>query len=117
MKRRRAAIVGVAEPDVGRTPDLTVTGRVYSYTVVNRAFGEFADQAPFTVALVDLDEGVRMMTRIVDAAPGQVEIGLPVELTVRQLADAELPCFRPARPPARRLDSPPPAGAPQAAVQ
>jgi len=76
-------------------------GQVYSYTVVHRAFGEFADQAPFTVALVDLDEGVRMMTRIVDAAPGQVEIGLPVELTVRQIADAELPCFRPARPPAR----------------
>jgi len=88
------------------------TGQVYSYTVVHRAFGEFADQAPFTVALVDLDEGVRMMTRIVDAAPGQVEIGLPVELTVRQIAGAGLPCFRPARPPARQ-----PAGAPQAAVR
>ena len=80
--------------------------------MVHRAFGEFADQAPFTVALVDLDEGVRMMTRIVDAAPGQVEIGLPVELTVRQIAGAGLPCFRPARPPARQ-----PAGAPQAAVR
>ncbi len=74
------------------------TGRVYSYTVAHRAYGEFADQAPFTVALVDLDEGVRMMTRIVDAAPGVVEIGLPVEMTVRQIADADLPCFRPARP-------------------
>ena len=88
------------------------TGQVYSYTMVHRAFGEFADQAPFTVALVDLDEGVRMMTRIVDAAPGQVEIGLPFELPVRQIAGAGLPCFRPARPPARQ-----PAGAPQAAVQ
>ena len=86
------------------------TGQVHSYTVVHRAFGEFADQAPFTVALVDLDEGVRMMTRIVDAEPGQVEIGLPVELTVRQIAGAELPCFRPARrgstaTPGRRVPS------------
>ncbi len=67
------------------------TGQVHSYTVVHRAFGEFADQAPFTVALVDLDEGVRMMTRIVDAAPGQVAIGLPVELTVRPIGDASRP--------------------------
>jgi uncharacterized OB-fold protein len=58
-----------------------------------------------------------MMTRIVDAAPGQVEIGLPVELTVRQIADAELPCFRPARPPARQMDSTRPGGAPRAAAQ
>lgn len=90
------------------------TGQVYSYTVVHRAFGEFADQAPFTVALVELDEGVRMMTRIVDAAPGQVQIGLPVELTVRQIADAELPCFRPARSPARPMEGPQP-GEPEAA--
>lgn len=88
------------------------TGGVYSYTVAHRAFGEFADQAPFTVALVDLDEGVRMMTRIVDAAPGEVEVGLRVEMTVRQIAGAELPCFRPAGP------APKPApGAGEAAAQ
>lgn len=72
------------------------TGRVYSYTVAHRAFGDFVGQTPFTVALVDLDEGVRMMTRIVGASPGSVEIGMRVQLTVEQIADANLPCFRPA---------------------
>jgi uncharacterized protein len=72
------------------------TGRVYSYTVPHRAFGEFADQTPFTVALVDLDEGVRMMTRIVGISPTDVEIGMRVQMTVEQIADADLPCFRPA---------------------
>jgi uncharacterized OB-fold protein len=72
------------------------TGRVYSYTVAHRAFGEFAGQAPFTVALIDLDEGVRMMARIVDADPGNVRIGLPVRMVVRQIGDADLPCFQPA---------------------
>ncbi len=70
------------------------TGSVYSYTVAHRGFGDFADQTPFTVALVDLDEGIRMMTRIVGTR--QVAIGMRVRMTVEQIADATLPCFRPA---------------------
>ena len=72
------------------------TGRGYSYTVAHRAFGEFASQAPFTVALIDLDDGVRMMARIVDAAPDGARIGMPVRMVVTQLGDASLPCFQPA---------------------
>ena len=41
------------------------TGRIYSYTVVHRAPTEaLASLVPYVVALVDLDEGVRMMTRL-----------------------------------------------------
>jgi uncharacterized OB-fold protein len=40
------------------------TGKIYSYTVVHRAIGGFKEQVPFVVAIVELDEGVRMMTRI-----------------------------------------------------
>jgi uncharacterized OB-fold protein len=43
------------------------TGVVYSYTVVHQAYGPFAGQTPFVVALIDLDEGVRMMARITHA--------------------------------------------------
>ncbi len=86
------------------------TGTVYSYTVVHRAFGEFAAQAPFTVALVDLDEGVRMMTRIVGpsaARPGGVHIGQRVRMEVARVGDAELPCFRQvAQPPPQRDGEP-----------
>ncbi|WP_329436499.1 MULTISPECIES: Zn-ribbon domain-containing OB-fold protein [unclassified Streptomyces] len=72
------------------------TGTVHSKTVVHRAFGPFAQQTPFTIALIDLDEGVRMMSRIVGGAP--VAIGDRVRLHVTRLVDApdapELPCFR-----------------------
>ena len=85
------------------------TGRVYSYTVAHRAFGEFEDQAPFTVALVDLDEGVRMLTRIVGASPDSVAIGMPVQMTVEQIGDADLPCFRPAQEPQTSQEAPEPA--------
>lgn len=71
------------------------TATVYSYTVAHRAFGEFAGQAPFTVALVDLDEGVRMMTRIIGVPPGGVRIGQRVRMEIAQVGDAHLPCFRP----------------------
>lgn len=77
----------------------TGEGTVYSYTVAHRGFGEFAAQAPYTVALVDLDEGVRMLTRIVG---GPVAIGDRVRLEITRLdadrLDAqspELACFGP----------------------
>lgn len=38
-------------------------GKIYSYTVVHQAFGPFRKETPFVVGIVELDEGVRMMTR------------------------------------------------------
>lgn len=55
-------------------------GTIYSYTVVHRAFGPFAGQTPFVVALVDLAEGVRMMTRITGSEPAAVRIGAAVRV-------------------------------------
>ncbi|HEY7347869.1 MAG TPA: Zn-ribbon domain-containing OB-fold protein [Ktedonobacterales bacterium] len=56
------------------------TGTIYSYTVVHRAFGPFADQAPYVVAIVELAEGVRMMTRITGSEQDAVRIGAPVRV-------------------------------------
>ncbi len=71
------------------------TGTVYSYTVVHRAFGPFAGQVPFVVALVELTEGVRMMTRITGSEPAAVRIGLPVQVTfVEADAGVTLPYFQ-----------------------
>jgi uncharacterized OB-fold protein len=75
--------------------DATGRGSVYSFTVVHRAPPGFADDAPYAVALVDLEEGVRLMTRLVDAAPDEVEVGLAVEVTIQ--GEPALPYFRPSR--------------------
>ena len=45
-------------------------GTVYATTVVHPAEGE-----PFNVALIDCDEGFRLMSRVEDIAPEQVNIG------------------------------------------
>jgi uncharacterized OB-fold protein len=58
--------------------------------------GAWSGGEPYCVALVDLDEGVRMMTNIVDIPPDHVRIGLRVEVTWEPLSDGrQLPLFRP----------------------
>ena len=70
-------------------------GSIYSYTVAHQAFGPFAADVPFVVAIVELEEGVRMMSRIVGAAREQVEIGKAVQVTFEAVGeDLTLPCFR-----------------------
>src|SRR5437762_1445195 len=73
--------------------DLCGRGVVYTYSTVYRALSPaFKDQVPYIVAAVDLDEGPRLMTRLVDCAPADVRIGLRVEVTfLRESADIALP--------------------------
>jgi uncharacterized OB-fold protein len=52
------------------------------------------DAEPRVVAVVELEEGVRLVSNIVDAAPGTVDNGLPVELTFATYDDVTLPQFR-----------------------
>jgi len=57
-------------------------GTVYSFTIVRRAFHPgFAAEIPYVVALVELPEqaGLKILSRVVNAAPEAVRIGLPVE--------------------------------------
>ncbi|MYR07967.1 hypothetical protein GTV32_17425 [Gordonia sp. SID5947] len=71
------------------------SGVVYTYTVVRRTWGAFADQVPYIVALVDLEEGPRMMTRIIDT--DEVAIGDRAEVVFSDLGIDDgptLPCFR-----------------------
>jgi uncharacterized OB-fold protein len=75
---------------------LSGLGTVYTYTIVHKAPPGFHDEVPYAVASVDLDEGVRMMTRIVDCPVEEVTIGSRVRVVFRDLSqDAALPCFTP----------------------
>ncbi|MGE4238991.1 MAG: Zn-ribbon domain-containing OB-fold protein [Ramlibacter sp.] len=70
-------------------------GTIYSYTVNRQPAGaEFAADVPYVVALVTLDEGPRMLTRIVNTTPEWVKIGQRVSFVpVRISDDVSLPCF------------------------
>ena len=76
-------------------------GRLWSYTVVERVFhAGFADAVPYVVGLIELDEqeGLRLLTNVVDAEPDQLGVGLPVEVTFEDRGEVVLPQFRPAEP-------------------
>ena len=74
-------------------------GTVWTYTIThqNRPPG-FAEDVPYVLALVELEEGVRMFTNIVGCNPRDVTIGMPVEVTfVRANDQISIPYFRPAQ--------------------
>lgn len=68
-------------------------GTVYSTTVVRRKPEAGGD---YNVALVDLAEGVRMMSRVEGLAPSEVRIGLRVRSKVVEQAGHGLVIFEPA---------------------
>ena len=60
-------------------------GTVYSYAEVGQAPRGFS--GPYVVALVDLEEGVRVTAQLTDVDPDEVEIGLPVEMVTRRIQE------------------------------
>lgn len=67
-------------------------GTVYATTVTHPR-----DGAPYNVALIDCDEGFRLMSRVEDIAPDQVKIGMRVKFRLHRPEDGEpaYPVFAP----------------------
>lgn len=73
--------------------DSAGTGILASYAAVHRpGHPAFAALAPYTLALVDLDEGFRMLTRLV-ADGAEPAVGAPVMLTMQRQGATTLPLF------------------------
>ncbi|MER6912386.1 Zn-ribbon domain-containing OB-fold protein [Streptomyces sp. NPDC000594] len=79
----------------------TASGRatLYTWSVVHRNDLEpFSLRLPYITAVVDLAEGPRMMTEIVECDAAGLRIAMPLEVTFRRAApDIALPVFRPVR--------------------
>ena len=73
-------------------------GAVYSYVVVHHPLpAAFREQGPYAVALVELEEGVRVISNILGLPAAEVRIGLPVRLDFERCdEELTLPVFRPA---------------------
>jgi uncharacterized OB-fold protein len=70
---------------------------VHAVSVHHRAgMPQMEGREPYAVALVDLAEGVRMMTNVVGCDPADVAVGQAVVVTWESLSDGRnLPLFRP----------------------
>lgn len=71
--------------------DAKGTGTIYTYSVMRAA------KPSYVIAYVTLDEGVSMMTNIVDCDPAKVKIGQKVKVVFKPTdSGGKLPCFTPA---------------------
>lgn len=66
---------------------LSANGKVISFTVIRVAPPRFDLQTPYTVGIVEVDPGVRLMTQIVDCDPDEIEIGMPIKLEFRKIRE------------------------------
>lgn len=72
-------------------------GKVYTYTVVY-SYGptEFSEDTPYIIGVIDLEEGVRMMSNIVECPPEKVRCDMEVEVVFDDVTEeTTLPKFRP----------------------
>jgi uncharacterized OB-fold protein len=86
----------VAEPQTGSTDlewvEASGQGIVYSTTVIRQK----QPAASYNLALIDLAEGPRMMSRVVGIAPEAVKIGMAVKALIIRENDLPLVVFEPA---------------------
>jgi len=79
--------------------DVSGKAKVRTFTITMAGVEQaFMPDLPYVLAVVDLEEGIRMMTNIVDCRPEEVKIGMDVEVTFRDCTEEiSLPVFRPAK--------------------
>jgi len=70
-------------------------GTLHGYVINHRAAPGF--EAPYVIAVVELDEGPRLLTNLVDVAPDpeSLPLDLPVEVVYEAVGEMTLPMFRP----------------------
>lgn len=71
-------------------------GRIYSFTVSRRGEGPYKEAAPYVLAYVELDEGPRLLTNVVDCDVDSVRIDQPVAVVFDDTGEGNaLVRFRP----------------------
>jgi len=66
---------------------------VYSCSTVHRPQQQGLE-VPYTVAIVELEEGWHMLTNVIDCPHSEIEIGMPVEVSFVKMSDEiTLPMF------------------------
>jgi uncharacterized OB-fold protein len=94
--RYRCAACGSGEWSWERS---TGRGEVFSWTVTHQALDPaYADELPYAVVVVELEEGPRLVGNLRGLAPAGLELGLAVEVEFELVADeVALTHFRPSR--------------------
>ncbi len=74
-------------------------GKVFTWTVAARPMHPaFVDDVPYASVVVEMEEGVRLLSQVIDCPPDQLEMDMPVEVFFEDVTpEVTLPKFRRAR--------------------
>jgi uncharacterized OB-fold protein len=64
---------------------LSMDGKVATYTVIRVGPGDFAEEVPYALAIVEVEGGVRLMVQLVDVPLDEIKTGMPVQLEFRKI--------------------------------
>lgn len=62
---------------------MATTGKVLTYTVIYIAPDAFSDEAPYILAICEMDDGARLTAQLADCAPESAAVGMPVRIEFR----------------------------------
>ena len=87
---RRTLCPSCRHLSAGQVTDMAFSGRgtIQTWTVVHQAPDTLALEAPYVLALVELEEGPRVTAQIVDVEPDALAVGLPVQSRFRKLGES-----------------------------
>ncbi len=74
--RRKGKLVEVQLPS---------TGKVYSFTLVTGGPVGFEYETPYHLAVIELDNGVKVLSQLVDSDVESIKIGAPVKMVFRRI--------------------------------
>ncbi|MFF5448086.1 Zn-ribbon domain-containing OB-fold protein [Streptomyces sp. NPDC012888] len=86
-----------ADGDTVRWQEAEGPATLYTWSVVHRNdLPPFGGRVPYVAAVVDLAEGPRMMTEVIDCAEADLRIGMPLTVAFRpETGGLSVPVFRP----------------------
>jgi len=61
-------------------------GKVITYTVIHTPPQPFVDQAPYAMGIVELNDGVKLTSQIVDCDFDKIKVGMRVKLEFRRIS-------------------------------
>jgi hypothetical protein len=78
-------------------PEASGRGTIYTFSIMRRGMGPYANAAPYVLAYVTLEEGPTMLTNIVTEEPDTLKIGDPVTVVFHDTGEGNaIPRFVPA---------------------
>ena len=73
-------------------------GKLYSFGLMHQIYHPgFTEEIPYNVAVVELDEGIRIVSNIVGCPNSELRVDMPLEVTFEDInEEVSIPKFRPA---------------------